>query len=128
MLFRSDNYNGADYASAIDACHELNLQLESAFTDAPLILTPATCGHTPTITGDGMVNGQETPGWVAFTMGLNMTRNPAGTVPVGLTEAGMPVGMQVIGRQRQDVTVLGAMATMEDLFNFTAKADLSAVL
>ncbi len=123
-----DNYNGADYASAIDACHNLNLQLEAAFADAPLILTPATCGHTPTIEGDGVVNGQETPGWVAFTMGLNMTRNPAGTVPIGLTGAGMPVGMQVIGRQRQDVTVLGAMAAMEDLFNFTAKADLSTLL
>ena len=60
-------------------------------------------------------------------MGLNMTRNPAGTVPIGLTAEGMPAGMQVIGRQRQDVTVLGAMAAMEDLFNFNTRADLSAI-
>jgi Asp-tRNA(Asn)/Glu-tRNA(Gln) amidotransferase A subunit family amidase len=109
---------GAGYASAIDACHYLNLELEKAFEQAPLILTPATCGLAPKVDSDGFVNGVETPGWVAFTMGLNMTRNPAGVVPIGTSSAGIPLALQVIGRQREDVSVLSAMHAMEEVFDF----------
>lgn len=104
---------GPAYASAIDACHHLNYQLEIAFEGAPLILTPATCGQPPELQRDGTINGEETPGWVAFTMGINMTRNPAGVVPAGLTENGLPVALQIIGRQRDDISVLKAMHTFE---------------
>ncbi|HJL61325.1 MAG TPA: amidase [Pseudomonadales bacterium] len=117
--------SGPAYASAIDACHHLNYQLETAFEAAPLILTPATCGHTPEIDKDGVVNGEETPGWVAFTMGLNMTRNPAGVVPVDKTGAGLPIALQVIGRQREDLSVLRAVHALEGVFGFGEKADVS---
>ena len=117
--------SGPAYASAIDACHFLNLQLEAAFEAAPLILTPATCGHTPEVDKDGVVNGEETPGWVAFTMGLNMTRNPAGVVPVNRTAAGLPLALQVIGRQRDDLRVLQAIHCMENVFDFDDRADVA---
>lgn len=116
---------GPAYASAIDACHFMNFQLESAFEDAPLILTPATCGHTPKLSGDGLVNGEETPGWVAFTMGLNMTRNPAGVVPIARNALGLPIALQVIGRQRADLSVLQAIHRMEEVFEFSDQADIS---
>lgn len=120
-----DKFTAADYARAIDMCHLLNLELEIAFESAPLILTPATRGHAPKIEGDGFVDGQETADWVAFTMGINMTRNPAGIVPIALSDDGMPLGMQVIGRQRQDLTVLRAMTGLEDLLGFEARADVA---
>lgn len=85
----ADNMTGPAYACAIDACHRMNFELELAFEQAPLILTPATCGHTPKLDEDGIVNGEQTPGWVAFTMGINMTRNPAGVVPITTTSAGL---------------------------------------
>lgn len=120
----AEKISGPAYASAIDACHRMNLDLESAFVEAPLILTPATCGQTPLLSGDGTVNGQETPAWVAFTMGLNMTRNPAGVVPIATTKAGMPVALQIIGRQRADLSVLKAMHSMESVFEFAAVANM----
>ena len=116
---------GPAYALAIDACHYLNLKLEIAFDKAPLILTPATCGHTPKLDRDGVVNGKETPGWVAFTMGINMTRNPAGVIPITTTAAGLPIALQVIGRQRADLSVLQAIHTMEEVFGFSRLADVS---
>ncbi|HIG41581.1 MAG: amidase [bacterium] len=116
---------GPAYASAIDACHHLNLELETAFADAPLILTPATCGHTPETDRDGSVNGSDTPSWIGFTVGLNMTRNPAGVVPIATTSAGMPVALQVIGRQRADLSVLTAMHRMEEVVGFSETADVS---
>ena len=80
--------------------------------------------HAPKIEGDGWVDGEETPDWVAFTMGINMTRNPAGIVPIGTSEDGMPIGMQVLGRQLADLTVLKAMAGLEDLLGFDEKAPI----
>jgi Asp-tRNA(Asn)/Glu-tRNA(Gln) amidotransferase A subunit family amidase len=115
--------SGADYAKAIDACHNLNLSLQAAFESAPLIITPTTCGQTPKLDGGGFVNGEETPSWVAFTYGINMTRNPAGTIAAGLTKDGMPVGLQVIGPQRQDVSVLRGMASLEEVIGFDEQAN-----
>lgn len=115
---------GAAYASAVDAAHRLNFELETAFAQAPLILTPAVCGHTPRLESEGIVNGTETPNWVGFTMGLNMTRNPAGVVPIGRSDAGLPLALQIIGRQRSDLSVLMAMATMEKVFEFNDVAEV----
>ncbi len=45
-----------------------------------------------------------------------MTRSPAGTVCVGFTPAGMPVGLQVVGPQHADAAVLRMLAVVEDAF------------
>ena len=70
------------------------------------------------------MNGEQVPGWVGFTYGFNMTRNPAGTVNIGFTSDGMPVGLQVIGRQRDDLAVLQAMSAMEELFGTERTANI----
>ncbi len=70
---------------------------------------------------DGTIDGVEDPGWVQFTYGINMTRNPAGSVCVGLDSDGLPIGLQVVGRQRADAEVLGAMAVLESVVGFDAE-------
>jgi Asp-tRNA(Asn)/Glu-tRNA(Gln) amidotransferase A subunit family amidase len=122
--------SAADLARSIDAVHDLNLQLDSAFEHAPLLLSPVCAGHTPAIgddgvTRDGVVAGEETASWVGFTYGFNMTRNPAGTVNVGFTADGMPVGLQIVGRQRDDLAVLQAISAIEDLFTTDRLAPIS---
>jgi aspartyl-tRNA(Asn)/glutamyl-tRNA(Gln) amidotransferase subunit A len=108
--------SGVEMMRAIDAVHEYNLQLETTFERAPLLLTPTVAGQVPRLGAHGTVDGEETPNWVEFTYGLNLTRNPAGTVTCGFTADGLPVGLQVIGRQRDDVIVLQALAAFEDVF------------
>ena len=114
--------DGASFASAIDSCYKLAFQLQQFFEEAPLIITPATCGHPPKLEGDGFVNGNETPSWVDFTMGINMTRNPAGVIPTSLLKSGLPGSIQIIARQRQDIDVLQAMHSFEKVFQFSKKA------
>ena len=114
--FGLDRLTAVDFARAVDAAHGLNLALERAFERAPLIITPATSGHTPRLGHDGTVNGEETQAWVTFTYGLNLTRNPAGVISVDRTREGMPVSLQIVGRQRDDLRVLRALAATEDLF------------
>jgi aspartyl-tRNA(Asn)/glutamyl-tRNA(Gln) amidotransferase subunit A len=51
--------------------------------------------------------------WVAFTYPFNLTGQPAATVPAGWTEAGLPVGLQIVGRRLDDARVLRAAAALE---------------
>jgi aspartyl-tRNA(Asn)/glutamyl-tRNA(Gln) amidotransferase subunit A len=51
--------------------------------------------------------------WLAFTFPMNMTGQPAASVPAGFTRSGLPVGLQIIGRHLADAAVLGAAASFE---------------
>lgn len=114
------------YAEALDACHLINLSIESAMADASVLICPTLAGHAPVLGHQGTIDGEETPGWVGFTPFLNMSRNPAATVPVGLTGDGLPIGLQIIGHQRDDATVLAVAAAIEDLVGFDRVADVAA--
>jgi len=113
QIVLGERVTGADHARALDACHSLNLRLDRVFERAPLILCPVAGGQTPVLGHDGTIDGVEHQGWVQFTYAINMTRNPAGTVNAGFTADGMPVGLQIIGRQLDDVGVLRTIAVLE---------------
>jgi aspartyl-tRNA(Asn)/glutamyl-tRNA(Gln) amidotransferase subunit A len=51
--------------------------------------------------------------WISFTFPLNMTGQPAASVPAGWTADGLPVGLQIIGRHLDDAAVLRASAAFE---------------
>ena len=51
--------------------------------------------------------------WLAFTFPMNLTGQPAATVPAGSTHDGLPVGMQIVGRHLDDATVMLASAAFE---------------
>lgn len=53
-------------------------------------------------------------GWTAFTYPFNLTGQPAASLPCGFVD-GLPVALQVVGRWRDDVTVLKAAAAFETL-------------
>jgi len=51
--------------------------------------------------------------WASFSYPFNFTGQPAATVPAGFTASGMPVGLQIVGRRFDDLTVLQAAAAFE---------------
>ena len=53
------------------------------------------------------------PSWTPFTYPFNMTHQPAATVPCGFSAAGLPIGVQVVGRRHADSLVLSACAAIE---------------
>ncbi len=63
----------------------------------------------------GQVGGRPTTylSWTPFTYPFNFTGQPAATVPCGFTSEGLPVGLQIVGRWREDVTVLRLAAAYE---------------
>ncbi len=85
---------------------------------------------TPTLAVPPFPVGMEQPpdrsagsrlGWVAFTYPFNLTGQPAATVPCGFTRDGLPVGLQIIGRRLEDVTVLRASAAFEAAFPWAGR-------
>jgi len=59
--------------------------------------------------------------WASFSYPFNFTGQPAATVPAGFTPAGMPVGLQIVGRPWADLTVLQASAAFEQARPWAAK-------
>lgn len=120
------NVTAADYARAHDAIYELNWLLETAFDDggADLILCPTTASHPPALAELG-VDPQADVGWVAFTYGINMTRNPAGTTCAAHNDAGLPIGLQIIGRHHGEASVLEALAVVEGLVGLDRRPPVS---
>jgi aspartyl-tRNA(Asn)/glutamyl-tRNA(Gln) amidotransferase subunit A len=51
--------------------------------------------------------------WSPFSYPFNMTRQPAASVPCGLTRAGLPIGLQIVGPLYADHRVLRAARAFE---------------
>jgi aspartyl-tRNA(Asn)/glutamyl-tRNA(Gln) amidotransferase subunit A len=53
--------------------------------------------------------------WAPFSSPFNLTQQPAASVPCGLTAAGLPVGLQIVGPMHADALVLRAARAFEAL-------------
>jgi len=73
--------------------------------------------------GSGMKRWTE---WTPFSYPFNLTQQPAATVPCGLTSAGLPVGMQIVGPRYADALVLRVARAFESARPFQMP-DMSVV-
>ncbi|HEX7788296.1 MAG TPA: amidase [Methylomirabilota bacterium] len=82
-----------------------------------LLITPTVAVPPFAVGQPGLneINGQPSSplGWMPFCFPFNLTGQPAASVPVGFTRAGLPVGLQIVGRRHADHTVLAASAAFE---------------
>lgn len=93
--------------------------IASVFDEHDLLVTPTLA--VPPIRNDVLgpteIQGVEVDpiiGWL-LTVVFNLTGNPAASVPAGLTDGGLPVGMQVVGPHLADERVIAASAAYEDV-------------
>ena len=54
--------------------------------------------------------------WTPFSYPFNLTRQPAASVPCGLTSDGLPIGLQIVGPLYADALVLRAMRAFETTY------------
>lgn len=108
-----------EYGTALALRAQIEAELSEFFADYDLLITPsvacaafAAAGPAP-----GLIDGRDTSatGAEAFSMLANATWAPAISIPAGVTAAGLPVGLQVIGRRWSDGTLLQLAHLMESV-------------
>jgi len=77
---------------------------------------------TPTMPIAAFAAGQLSPGplgpqawvnWTPFSYPFNLTQQPASSLNCGFTAAGLPIGVQIVGRMFDDACVMRASAALE---------------
>ncbi|HEU4370584.1 MAG TPA: amidase [Methylomirabilota bacterium] len=106
-----------DYLRAMAQASAYWQEVHTFLARFDLLLTP-TAAVPPFPLGAGVpreIAGQPVSrlGWMPFTYPFNLTGQPAVSVPAGVTDDGLPVGLQIVGRRHADRTVLAAAATFE---------------
>jgi aspartyl-tRNA(Asn)/glutamyl-tRNA(Gln) amidotransferase subunit A len=92
-------------------------QSRAFFERFDILLTPTMPIPAFTLGTDSPLDASGEPtrilAWTPFTYPWNLTGHPAISVPCGFTDAGLPVGLQIVGRRWDDLTVLQAAAAYE---------------
>jgi amidase len=95
-------------------------KIQAILNHYDLLLSPttATTAFEHHLQGPSMINGNSVnpaTDWM-MTQIYNLTGHPAASLPVGLTNAGLPVGLQIAGNRFADELVLGACKAYEKAF------------
>ena len=132
--FRAEAELGRGY-SALDVQRlhlrrgELGSHLRQFMQRFDLIVTPSVAipafdarpaGHSP-------MDPRAMLGWTPFSYPFNLSQQPACSIPCGLTKAGLPIGLQIVGPMFGDALVLRAARAYETVRPI-ARPDLSRLL
>ena len=116
-LERSWEMTPETFGAAARERAQLNLWCGEVFNRFDLLLTPTVPYDPPPARGPFPTHteGREQvpAGVAAFTIPFNMSGHPAATVRAGLSDAGLPVGLQIVGPRHRDDLVLRAARLFE---------------
>ncbi|PWB65814.1 MAG: amidase [Bradyrhizobiaceae bacterium] len=98
LIERGRGHAAVDYARALAGVAPLNDALDSVFDEFDAILTPAAPGEAP--------RGLDSTGNPVFCTMWTYLGTPAVTLPLLRSEAGMPLGVQLVGRRDNDARLL----------------------
>ncbi|MGQ0677109.1 MAG: amidase [Rhodospirillales bacterium] len=119
-----ERYTALQFLAAVKRREELGALMNRFHRTYDLLLTPA-------MPIPAFAAGRETPAksgmkrwteWTPFTYPFNLTRQPAAVVPCGLTGAGLPVALQLVGPMYADALVLQAARAYEKARPFVMPA------
>ena len=117
LEFIQNDYTAEDLTNAHILRLEVNMKTRKFMQDYDLLLTPtlAVPPFEVGINGPTVIDGRNVADshWLSFTFPINMTGQPAATIPAGWTEDGLPIGLQIVGRHLDDKTVLRTSAAYE---------------
>lgn len=114
-LERYPDFSAADYLDAVAVRMALGAKLADFHQNYDLLVTP-TMPIPAFAAGSDVPPDWHSPDWTSwtpYTYPFNMSQQPALTVPCGLTDAGLPVGVQLIGARFEDLLVVRAGAALE---------------
>ncbi|MFN3657625.1 MAG: amidase [Pseudolabrys sp.] len=98
LIERGRTFSAVDYLAAVGGIAPLNEAIGSIFDEYDAIITPAAPGEAP--------RGIESTGNPVFCTLWTYLGTPAVTLPLMQSEAGMPLGVQLVGRRDNDARLL----------------------
>lgn len=117
----ASDWSGADYQRAMFQRSDLFRMVQRWFETADYLVTP-TLSRTALpidqdlfdpIDIDGVEVGELRRNWFPYTMPFNITGHPALSLCCGYDTKGLPIGLQFVGRFRDEASVLHAAALYE---------------
>ena len=119
----SAGYYDAYYLKALKVRRKILEDFEAAFENVDAILTPTTPSAAFAIGSKAKADPIEMYLNDIFTVTANIAGVPAISVPAGLDESGLPLGLQVITRALDESTMFTVAGAIEDAAGFTAKPE-----
>jgi Asp-tRNA(Asn)/Glu-tRNA(Gln) amidotransferase A subunit family amidase len=113
-------YSAADIAQAMAMQTTIYRRFQAFFAEYDVMLTPAvTISPRPwRELYPTEIDGVPTKNyfhWLALAYAPTVVGHPAISLPLGRDQAGMPFGLQIVGRRGGDAQVLAVAAALEDL-------------
>jgi len=116
-LRKAEHLTAAEVAESWGKVRTLQAEMAEFFRHADLLLTPATAcvAYPAAALIPEIIDGRDASQSMAEPFGLiaNICWNPSISIPVGVTRAGLPVGLQVIGRRHRDDVMLRLARILE---------------
>lgn len=113
-----------DYYAKVFKRYELRERMRARFEPIDLLLTPT----TPCTAFAAELDAPPRPwsasniiSWMSYTYPFNLTGQPAASVPVGFSAAGLPIGLQMVAKINHETDIFRAAAALEAAQPWAAK-------
>jgi aspartyl-tRNA(Asn)/glutamyl-tRNA(Gln) amidotransferase subunit A len=100
------------YLRAQQVQQALRAMLRRVFQRYDVLVTPTSPVEAPPV-DDSALAGGEPPPLTRLTQPFSLVGLPAVSVPCGFTRAGLPIGLQIVGRPFAEAVVLNAAYAYE---------------
>jgi amidase len=108
--------NAVEYLRALTELHQRARKLIASWNEIDVLVTPTLTYPAPTIGTLGQdvaTASAEFLDWLSFTHPFNCTGQPAISLPLATSQAGLPIGIQLVGRPRDEYSILSLGAQLE---------------
>jgi len=110
---RGERITALEHFEAAQKRNELGLAMSRFHVHYDLLVTPTLSVAAFDVGREAPKNAESWVSWTPFTFPFNLTQQPAASIPCGLTKAGLPVGLHIIGPRYAEAQVLRAARAFE---------------
>jgi Asp-tRNA(Asn)/Glu-tRNA(Gln) amidotransferase A subunit family amidase len=117
---RGREISGSAYINALRAAHAMGRAVAAFFATYDVLVCSTLGMPAPPI---GYLKGGDPPDWEGYarrlfafmpnTQAFNITGQPAASIPLAMSRAGLPIGVQFVARQAEDALLLSLAGQLE---------------